>query len=101
MFHVNYKLFQQDGALKGAEGYFQLSFNQIEYGLILQKELAVFSVSVYDWFHGLLKAATLLKEEFQVFIQDRDVPGVWIELRKLDSDVISICEVHTNQPDNQ
>lgn len=100
MFHVNYKLFSQEQEeFKGAAGYFQLTFNQSEYGLFLQKELDFFSVSVYEWFHDLLEAATLLKNRSCVFIHDNDVPRTWIELRKLDSDVMSICEVHADKAD--
>ncbi|MBP1044319.1 hypothetical protein I6N95_25245 [Vagococcus sp. BWB3-3] len=96
MFHINYKLFNQDQEkFKGESGYFQLIFNQSEYGVFLQHELEVFSVSVYQWFHDLLEAATLLKEQSPVFVKDPDVLSAWIELRKLDSEVISICEVHS------
>lgn len=98
MFHVNYKLFKQDQEeFKGKVGYFQLTSNQFEYGLFLQKELEVFSVSVYQWFHDLLEAATLLKNQSHVFIHNNEVPRSWIEMRKLDADVITICEVHADQ----
>lgn len=103
MFHLNYKLFAQtEEKVQGTTGYFQLTSNQFKYGLYLENELELLSVSVYQWFQHLLEVATLLKEQPHVYIRDVEKTGTMIEFKKLDYDVISICEVQaTTSPEQQ
>ncbi|WJE54735.1 hypothetical protein QRE66_11180 [Bacillus cereus] len=103
MFSIRYKVFfdeiYDDHELKGADGYFQIQVDNENYGLLLSEELDAFSVSVYWWFYYFLEATELLKNEKQVYISDIETPQVWIELKKTNSDYISISKAYANKPE--
>ncbi|MGA3599132.1 hypothetical protein [Lysinibacillus agricola] len=100
MFSINYKVFFDDiSELKGADGYFQIQVDDEIYGLYLQDDLDSFSVSVYWWFVYFLRSIQLIKNERLVYISDIETPRVWIELKNIDDEKITIREAHADKLD--
>lgn len=105
MFSLKYKIFNdledelEANEFYGEFGYFQLLVGNNEYGFYLDKEVEAFSVSIYWWMRYFVEATLKLSTEDTVYVSDIETPEIWIELKKIDEDVISISKIEANKLD--
>ncbi|GGD03845.1 hypothetical protein [Enterococcus wangshanyuanii] len=94
MFEIKFKIFENDELEKftGEYGYFSFNIDNESYGILLEEEIDVFSVSVYDWFTSFLKCLEVLETENYVLINDIESFNTWIEICK-DKDIVSISKI--------
>lgn len=105
MFKIKYKIFDDlEGDIEGSEfhgeiGYFQLIANNSEYGVYLDKEVDIVSVSIYWWMRYFAEATLKLKEKKTIYISDIETTKVWIELTKKDDNTIIIGKIQSPKLD--
>ncbi|GHU61530.1 hypothetical protein FACS189418_1330 [Clostridia bacterium] len=101
MFEIRFKVFEDKGLesheLKGANGYFEFQVENETYGIYIPENIDVFSVSIYWWFYYFLKAILMLNETNYVLISDIEKSDVWIEIKKIDWELI-ISKVRADKP---
>ncbi|MGX7420467.1 hypothetical protein ACWOFR_16900 [Carnobacterium gallinarum] len=93
MFEINFKLFSvEEENFPGEYGYFNFIVSDSSYGIILEDEVEIFTVSVYEWFSSFLKALNILETEDYVLINDIESFNTWIEMCR-NKDIITISKI--------
>lgn len=102
MFKIRYKIIDDEDLepweLRGADGYLEFQVVDEIYGIYLEEDIDVFSVSIFWWLCYFLESILILNETNYVLISDIERANTCIEIKKYDEEIY-ISEVFAEKPE--